>query len=153
MSASDKVCECGCGASVARRFVHNHHARKSAVEYILKDRGYTSPCWIWQRGQSHKKYGTLKRNGKVQPAHRYFYERHFGPLPPNKELHHLCEQKLCVNPDHLEPVTDTEHARKHLKTHCKHGHAFTPENTLFDRTNNNRRVCKACRHRIDAARR
>lgn len=72
-------------------------------QYVVEDRGYKSPCLIWQ-GATHRGYGKLKSGGKTVLAHRYFYEQHEGPIPLGKDLDHLCRQRPCVNHEHLEPV-------------------------------------------------
>jgi hypothetical protein len=118
------LCECGCGqetdivyktqssrgivAGEHRRFVHGHNTRKSPVEYIEEDRGYDTPCWIWQLTTATGGYGR-KFNGEKQiGAHRIYYERAKGPIPEGLHLDHLCRVPACVNPDHLEPVTCAE---------------------------------------------
>lgn len=80
--------------------------------YVEEDRGYETPCWVWQRAKcAGGKYGNMTRGGKNVLAHRWFYEQRRGPIPAGKQLHHRCEVSLCVNPDHVEPLTPTEHNR------------------------------------------
>jgi hypothetical protein len=102
------------------RFVKGHHARvqvrfEAGVDYLLEDRGWTSACWIWQRARSGD-YGCIWRNvaGQRRPtlAHRLSYEHHVGPIEEGLTIDHLCETKLCVNPDHLEPVSSGENSRR-----------------------------------------
>lgn len=86
-------------------------------------------------------------NGALIPAHRASYLIFLGDIPSGKDLHHICENPSCVNPDHLLPVTPKEHVRltpKHnaLKTHCKRGHEFTPENTILPKRSG--RLCREC---------
>jgi hypothetical protein len=83
----------------------------SPESYIVRDEGHETPCWIWQR---HKRwgYGVLWRDGKCVAAHRAYYTDKYGSPPPRTELDHLCENSLCVNPDHLEPVSHTENVRR-----------------------------------------
>jgi hypothetical protein len=76
-------------------------------------------CWIWQRGKAEG-YGVVWRDGRVQRAHRVVYEQHRGPIPDGLHLDHLCRVKACVNPDHLEPVTNAENCRRGVKAKLNH---------------------------------
>lgn len=107
-------------------------------------------CWLWT-GASTQGYGDVGIDGKTRKAHRVAWELSGRTLDPSLTLDHLCRNRACVNPDHLEQVTNREnllrgtspsavHARK---THCPWGHEYTPENTTI-RANGARR-CKACR--------
>lgn len=99
------------------RFIHGHQNRRSPVDWVAEDRGYESPCWIWQLGKGTLGYGITRRgvrDGKrAQAAHRFYYEQSHGPIAADLDLHHKCEQRDCVNPGHLEPVTTAEHLRQH----------------------------------------
>jgi hypothetical protein len=97
------------------------------------------PCWIFTRALSvdRKGYGRLKGtiNGKCHRlAHTIAYALLVGPIPTSLQIDHLCHERRCVNPHHLEPVTNAENARrgdslKGTRTHCKAGHERTPANT------------------------
>lgn len=93
-------------------------------------------------------YGRVGSSGAR--AHRVAWETTHGPVPPGLELHHVCENRACVNVTHLLPVTRTQHMALHAPTHCVHGHAFDVENT-YVRSDNGRRQCRAC-YRATAAR-
>lgn len=90
-------------------------------------------------------------------AHRLEWEKINGPVPEGLELDHLCRNRWCVNPDHLEPVTHQENIRRGSQrkwntdvTHCKHGHPFDEENTRHRPDGG--RTCRTC-HRLSQARR
>ena len=117
-------------------------------------------CWEWQRtlsggyGVMHGQPITEKRQ---ESAHRFSWFYFFGTYP-DKGLHidHLCSNKKCVNPNHLEPVTPHENMnvrgnsisyQNSLKTECKNGHPYDRDNT---RTNcYGWRYCKLCRTKTD----
>jgi len=108
-------------------------------------------CWIWTGARrSPGGYGTIRGNGHQLLAHRVAYELAIGPIPEGKQLDHLCRNKGCVNPAHLEPVTNRENVLRGVgpsavnarKTHCVNGHEFTPENTYREKGGG--RACKAC---------
>jgi hypothetical protein len=82
-------------------------------DYIIEDRGYESPCWIWQGDTERNGYGRIYQDGKRHKAHRFMYERFVGPIPERHYLHHKCEQPLCVNPDHLTPKKPGAHLNGH----------------------------------------
>ena len=101
-------------------------------------------CWIWDKP---------RRDGYGQffgAAHRWSYEYHIGPIPDGLHIDHLCRNRACVNPWHLEPVPLIEnvmrghgfYAQNARKTHCIRGHEFSPENTYV--TPNGRRQCRKC---------
>lgn len=113
-------------------------------------------CWQWTGPTTHNGYARVSVDGRNAMVHRVTYEHHVGPIPDGLDLDHLCRNRTCCNPDHLEPVTrrenllrgDTVNARHATATHCKHGHAFTIENTMIvtrpDGSIRQRR-CRACR--------
>jgi hypothetical protein len=122
----------------------------------------TSGCWLFDGGRYPDGYGRMTVDGKGRAAHIVYYERFVGPVPAGLVLDHVrargCVHRHCVNPAHLEPVTigenvmrgDTIPAANAAKTHCKHGHEFTPENTQI--TTKGARRCRACRREDDRRR-
>lgn len=86
-------------------------------------------CWEWIGTVNSGGYGSFN-DGRQFKAHRWSYARFKGPIPPSLTLDHLCRNRRCVNPDHLEPVTNRENilrgngptAENARKTHCKRGH-------------------------------
>ena len=103
------------------------------VEKIEKREG----CWIFTGAIATSGYGRIGFRNRTLQAHRASYEVFVGKIPDGLHLDHLCGNKRCVNPDHLEPVTQSENnlraaiVRVANTTHCKYGHEFTPENTFM----------------------
>jgi hypothetical protein len=121
----DHLCACGCGQQTNiiktnntkkgrvkgqySLFIAGHHKRlPESVAYVISPRGYKTDCWTWIRSKDSHGYGAIRRDGKAYRAHRYFYEMHRGAIPEGMQLDHLCRNPDCVNPDHLEPVTNRE---------------------------------------------
>lgn len=109
-----------------------------------------SRCWKWKAGKTNKGYGAFYINQKQHTAHRLSYRLFVGEIPIGLDLDHLCRNRDCCNPSHLEAVTRRENllrgntipALNATKTHCKHGHEFTPENTIIKKTGS--RDCRLC---------
>jgi len=97
-------------------------------------------CWLYVGTLNRKGYGKFSVNHIIKGllAHRFVYTELKGPIPAGMCLDHLCRHRNCVNPDHLEPVTQAENIRRGLgnkrdngnskKTTCKHGHPLTEDN-------------------------
>lgn len=115
-------------------------------------------CWEWQGSVSPSGYGRARVGNTNSYAHRVTYVLLRGPIPEGRELDHLCRNRACCNPDHLEPVTCRENVLRgyrargkatvnHASTHCKSGHAFDVANTrdtFVAGQANPRRFCRAC---------
>lgn len=113
-------------------------------------------CWTWLGGLRGKGYGGFQVSyGTSVAAHRFIYEQLEGPIPTGLQLDHLCRNRTCVNPDHLEPVTLQENIsrgltgkvnhRNSVKTHCPNGHEYTEESTYHPPGHPTWRCCKLCR--------
>lgn len=107
-----------------------------------------SECWLWNAYIKPSGHGQMHRGGReanAVNAHIASYEIHTGNAVPNGYvLHHKCQVKSCVNPDHLQLVTRAEHPTVHFKTHCKNGHIFDEANTYFYKSPSTNRGCRTC---------
>ena len=108
-----------------------------------------SGCWIRTEGLTDKGYAKLYHDGKRHRAHRLYYTLLAGPIPEGLVLDHLCRVRNCVNPDHLEPVTQLVNVRRGrsgqpqlAKTHCPHGHPYSGSNLSINSKGGRR--CKEC---------
>jgi len=114
----------------------------AAIDHLSRYEVDAAGCWNFTGPRLPRGYG---RAGSHGYAHRYFYEVHVGPIPVGLVIDHLCRNHSCVNPDHLEPVTQRENIRRgtaptarHMaSTACPNGHPYT--------SSGGARVCKTCR--------
>lgn len=120
--------------------------------WAMVAKGEPNECWEWTGGRTGSGYGLFNlgsRDGPTVVAHRYAYESAVGPILGQLELDHLCRNRGCVNPNHLEPVTHGENMRRadvvfgirSAATHCPKGHPYDEANTGRW---NGRRHCRAC---------
>lgn len=102
-------------------------------------------CWEWTGSRRPDGYGQIHVGGKNRRAHRVVYELMVGPIPEGLTIDHLCRNRACCRPDHLEPVTRAENTRRGgaALTHCKRaGHLYDEQNTYVSPKGERR--CRAC---------
>jgi len=115
------------------------------AKYVEK----TSGCWVWTASCFRNGYGQFRDSSlPTALAHRVAWIIFVGPIPDGMQIDHLCRNTLCVNPAHMELVTNqtnSERGRGSI-TECKHGHPYNEENTYwkFDQTRGWRRSCRIC---------
>jgi len=133
--------------------------RQDACERFARKvaHGSGDECWEWQGAVRADGYGAFcVRTGNLSLAHRFGYELGRGPIAEGMTLDPLCRNRRCVRTDHLEAVTLAENKRRGMsanainarKTHCDHGHEFSPTNTRIGQ--NGWRQCRMCKRLVDA---
>lgn len=124
------VCACGCGAPapIARRtsakggvvrgqrlrFVSGHNKRRAPdlSRFLPVEHGFRTPCWDWTGPKTRKGYGRIQVGGVHRQAHAVAYEATRGPIPAGFVLDHLCRNRGCIRPDHLEAVPVAVNTRR-----------------------------------------
>lgn len=143
-SGSGKCCSIGCRG---KSMITSPTAK--FIKFTKRDSN--TGCLLWTSTINKvTQYGQVNINGKTHNAPRFFFQYFLGPIPKHIEVDHLCRNHVCVNPEHLEPVTHKINIHRGIspmaffakRTHCSRGHGYTPANTRI--AHDGSRVCRRC---------
>lgn len=134
---------CGDLITAAIHKTYHFKALPDAQRFALTCARAESGCWEWLGARKPAGYGQFRFRGSNWNAHRVAYTLYVGEVSADLTLDHLCRNKGCVNPEHLEPVTAAVNTQRWSDsiTHCPQGHAFADQNPIVK---NGHRSCRLC---------
>lgn len=128
--------------------------RETLADRLARNSVRKGSCMVWASTINSNGYGTINVKSKTKRVHRVAYELARGPIPDGLSLDHLCRNRACINPDHMEPVTRQVNSLRGVgpsavnakKTHCINGHELTGDNvrTYLGQYGKPNRRCQAC---------
>lgn len=131
-----------------------HLQRRVKERMVIEDRGHSTPCWISHRATQGNGYTKIGYLGQTLLTHRVAYAVYVATIPAGLVIDHLCRQRACCNPAHLEAVTNQVNllrgegfvAEQARRTHCSRGHELTGHNIYRRPGDDSKRECRTCRN-------